>query len=339
MTPASQNENCHIQWTKCPDLPYKMKSPSVATNHAKNKVYVTPKNSSLKDGGNSCFCYDITQKQWKKLPEMGYYFCTLLMCNGHLNTIGGYDSKSHKISPKVLTFLEATSSWVSIYPDMLKARVKPGVAEYLNHMIVAGGCIGKNCITNDIEILDCEQKPLLWKRCAVELPVGMWSINLTVWEDYMYIVGYSSSKHTSGNTYKISVGAVLISSLNPTKSCTGHNQWITLPAAPHIRAGVVCIGSRLMIAGGSWSSKVTSDIFSFDGVNHVWKKIGTLASARAGVAVCALSDTTLMAIGGYSQGGGIEASEKSSLSTVEIGQTEVCYICMYIRMYAYTYVL
>ena len=321
--PALQNENCHVEWRKCPDLPYKMRSVSVATNNAKSKVYIIPKNNSLKDGGTSCFCYDISLKQWKELPEMGHYYCTLLLCNGHLNIIGGYDSNTHEFSPKVLTFLEATNSWVPIYPDMLKARLKPGVAECHNHMIVAGGCIGKCCLTNDIEILDCEQKPLLWKRCAVQLPVKMWSINLAVCEDYVYIVGYSSTERTSGNAYRIPAGAVLISSLNPTKPNAGQNQWIPLPAAPHIRASVVCIGSCLMIAGGSKLSEVTSDILSFDGIEHGWKKIGTLSSPRADAAVCVLGDTTLMAIGGYSKGGGLKASENSSLSTVEIGQVEV----------------
>ena len=328
LLPPAQNEKCNIKWTKCPDLPYKMKSASVATNHAKNKVYVIPKSNSSKEGGDSCFSYDIISKQWKELPPMGHYYCTLLMCNGDLNAIGGYNSKSREISPKVFTYLEDSNKWVSIYPDMLTAKVKPGVAEYLGNMIVSGGCVGKNCITNSIEILNCKQKPFLWKTCAVQLPVEMWNLNLVVHKDYLYIVGFSGLNYTNGDMYRIPADAVMISSLAPTRSS---NYWISLPAMPHIRPGVVCVGSLLMAMGGSKSHKVLSEILSFDTINLVWKKIGALTSVRADVAVCALSNTTIMAVGGYSKGGGYKEAEKSSLATVEVGEIKVSYMYVLIR--------
>ena len=299
-----------------------MKSASVATNAAKNKVFIIPKNNKAKDGGKSCFCYDFTSTQWEQLPEMEHYYCALLLCNGNLNAIGGKDSKSNNYSPKVSTFLEDTNTWASIYPDMLKPRLKPGVAAYQNQMVVAGGCIRQNLSTDDIEILNCEQKPFLWKRCAVQLPLEMWAINLAVCEDYIYIVGFSEMKSTSGKTYRIPVGD-LIPSPYPTEAYTAGNQWDDLPGAPYIRAGVVSIGSHLVIVGGSMSSKVTSDIFSFDRYNLTWRKIGVLTSSRADVAVCALSDTTIMVIGGYSRGGGLQASEESSMMNVEMGEIKV----------------
>ena len=319
-TPLSEKGD--IKWKRCPDVPYKMKSASVATNSTKSKVYVTPKNNKSKYGGKSCFCYDITSKQWEQLPEMEHYYCVLLLCNGNLNAIGGYDSMFNKFSTKVSTFCEDTNTWASIYPDMLKPRFKPGVAAYRNQMIVAGGCVEKNCPSKDIEILDCEQKPFIWKRCAVRLPLEMWAINLAVCEGHMYIVGFSEVNSTSGKSYRIPAGDLIPSSY-PTKSYTTENKWDPLPGAPYIRAGVVSIGSNLMIVGGSMSSKVTSDIFSFDRFNLNWRKIGVLTSARADVAVCSLSDTTIMVIGGYSRGGSLQASEDSSMSTVEMEDIKV----------------
>ena len=322
LLPTAQNEKCAIKWTKCPDLPYKMKSASVATNQAKNKVYVMPKSNSSKQGGDSCFSQDIKSKQWKELPQTGYYYCTLLLCKGDLNAIGGYNSKSREISPKIFTFFEDSNRWVSNYPDMLTAKVKPGVAEYLGNMIIAGGSVGKSCITNSIEILNCQQKPFLWKTCAVRLPKEMWNINLVVHKDYLYTVGFCGVDYTSADMYRIPAGAVLVSSLASTRS---RNYWIPLPAVPHIRADVACVGSLLIAVGGSKSHKVLSEIFSFDTINLVWKKIGALTSVRADVAVCALSNTTIMAVGGYSKGGGCKEAEKSSLSTVEVGEIEVSY--------------
>ena len=88
-------------------------------------------------------------------------------------------------------------------------------------------------------------------------------------------------------------------------------------------AGLASTSILLMVAGGSsTSSMLTSDVFQFDRFNNEWKMIGSLAGSRADAAMCTINNT-IVVIGGYSRGGGMEASEESSLSTMEIGQVEV----------------
>ena len=134
-----QSERCHIKWTKCANLPCKMHSISVVADAENNRIDVCPNNSmKLNQCPYHVFCYDLSSHQWTDLPKLRCYRCVFLMGNGHLNVIGRYNSHSYKLTKKVSTYYEIMNSWVSIYPDLFKARLKPGAIAYRDHMIVAG---------------------------------------------------------------------------------------------------------------------------------------------------------------------------------------------------------
>ena len=315
-----QSGKCHIKWTKCADLPCKMKSISIVTDTERKKIYASTNDSTVP----CCvFCYELVSHQWMHLPKLQHYRCVLLMCNGQLNAIGGYDSKSHILTKAVSTFCETTKNWVSTYPDLFKARLKPGAISYLDHMMVAGGYIDKIHIADDIEILDSTQQPLIWKSCAVQLPMHMWALKFAICEKNLYIVGYNDSRHTKANAFRIPANALISSPNANSKLCANTPNWLVLPPAPYFRAGLASTSVLLMVAGGSsTSSKLTSDVFRFDRFNNEWKIIGSLSSPKADVAMCTINDTIIV-IGGYSRGGSMEASEESSLSTMEMGQVEI----------------
>ena len=98
--------------------------------------------------------------------------------------------------------------------------------------------------------------------------------------------------------------------------------YTTSSSIAYFRTGLTSTSIFLIVAGGSKASQLTSDIFRFDRFNNKWKKIGLLASTKAGVAVCTINDT-IMVFGGYVRGGSIEAPEESSLRTVEMGQVAI----------------
>ena len=300
-----------------------MHSISVVADAEKNKIYVCPNiNIKLNQCPYRVYCYDLTSNQWTELPKLRHYRCVLLMCNGQLNVIGGYNCHLHELTRKVSTYCDIMNSWVSIYPDLFKARLKPGAIAYKDHMIVAGGYLNGNHIADDIEVLNCLQQPHIWKHCAVRLPVQMWAIKFAICSDHLYIVGYYDTKHTKPDAFRMPANA-LISSLNSSKLYNNTPYWTTLPAAPYFRAGLTSTHLLLLLAGGSnESSQLTSDVFWFDRFNNKWRNIASLTNSRAGVAICAVHDT-IMVFGGYSRGGSIEASEESSLTTVEMGQVEV----------------
>ena len=58
----------------------------------------------------------------------------------------------------------------------------------------------------------------------------------------------------------------------------------------------------------------------YDNSNKLWKKIGSLSSARTRVTVAAIYNNAIIIIGGCTEGGGIVNAKSSSVTVVELGQ-------------------
>ena len=61
----------------------------------------------------------------------------------------------------------------------------------------------------------------------------------------------------------------------------------------------------------------------YDNSNKSWKKIGSLSSARSGVAVAAVYNNAIIIIGGCTKGDTTANAEPSSVTVVELGQAEL----------------
>ena len=313
---ALKSGQYHIKWTRCADLPHKMHGASVAVNE--QNIYVTDTNSPHNNPRNDVYCYNMGSNQWKELPRPKQHYFVLLMINGQLNTIGGEDSVTCSLSNKVSTFRETEKSWVTYYPNLLTARFKPGAVVYSDHVIVAGGQTSDG-VADDIEILNWKQLPLEWKRLKIRLPFPMFAMPFVVCEDQLYIAGYMDSSATHKSVYQVQA-SILASSLNHSLQIDNY-LWTKKPATPVARVGMASIYPPI-IAGGSLKGNLTSDVFICDTHNRLWKKVASLTSPRANVAIATINNTTIMVIGGYSKGGSVEAAAESSLTTVELGEAE-----------------
>jgi len=118
------------------DLPAPLYDVSVAVQH--HKIYVTG-TSPVDDAVHLVYVYNINTDQWGHLPPPGHYYGIPHIIGGRLAIIGGYLSATNKMTNKVSTFDEDSQTWSSYYPDLLSARVRPGVVSHLEHVIVAGG--------------------------------------------------------------------------------------------------------------------------------------------------------------------------------------------------------
>jgi len=73
------------------------------------------------------YCYDISTNSWDQLPTPGHCVGRLLMIEGKLTIIGGIDNSTEKVTNKISALID--KNWNEhCYPNMLKARYKPGVA-------------------------------------------------------------------------------------------------------------------------------------------------------------------------------------------------------------------
>ena len=267
------------------------------------------------------YVYDINNNQWDRLPPPGQYVGILQIINSKLTVIGGRDNTTNKITNKVTTY--NNNSWSNEYPNLLKARIKPGVLTHLDYVIVAGGVLDDNTINEDIEVLDYKQSSH-WVIARMKLPEAMWCLSLTISNDTLYIVGYSSVTGRTNTAYEVSVDMVISSAAQLTSNQTAH--WTKLPPAPHYGIAIIPNCSPPVIIGGKDTQYVqTVDIRVLDVPENSWKKIASLTTARSSTAVVPINHDSILVIGGYTGGRGPKEATAHSISRVEKATVRLCH--------------
>ena len=267
------------------------------------------------------YVYDINSNQWDRLPTPGQCRGSLQIINSKLTVIGGWDNTTNKITNKVTTY--NNNSWRNEYPNLLKARVKPGVLTHLDYVIVAGGSLDDITYSDDIELLNYKQSSH-WVIARMKLPEAMGLPSLTISDDTLCIVGYSRDTGRTKVTYKVSVDMVTSSAAQLTSNQTAH--WTKLPPAPHYYTAIIPNSCPSTIIGGDDGQYVpTDDIRVLDVPNNSWKKIASLTTARIATAVVSINHDFILVIGGYTGGRGIEGAKAHSISTVEKGTVRLCH--------------
>ena len=268
------------------------------------------------------FCYNITINEWSRLPPPGHYACRLQMINDKLTVIGGCDNNTNEVTNKVSTFNNNNKSWCEYYPNLIRARGKPGVVVHEKYVIVLGGAIDNNTTSlDDIEVLNWTQKPFQWLKSNMKLPVPMWYISLVISDDQLCIVGFSTSNGRFPMAYQIPVDSVLSSIAQAHAPNRGLEvNWNQISDAPHYDTALLPYSYPPVIIGGHDTQYIpTSDVAILDVTKKTWHRVSSLSSARSYVAVVPISNEAILVIGGTMGGRGIEANQASSVATVEKG--------------------
>ena len=264
------------------------------------------------------YVYDINCNQWDRLPPPGQYMSRLVVINSKLTVIGGRDMITGKRTNKVTTY--NNNSWNNFYPNMIKARFKPGALTHLDYVIVAGGRIADETFSDDIELLDYKQSSH-WVIARMKLPEPMWRPSLTISDNLLYIVGYSAASGRTSAAYKLSIDIIT----SPADQLTS-NHWTKLPPAPHYYTTIIPNTSPPVIIGGKDIQDVTTaDIRVLDVPNNSWKKIVSLTSPRSSTAVVPINLDSILVIGGFTGGRGIEGAKKHAITRVQKGSIRLCH--------------
>ena len=313
---ALQTGNYEIGWTRCTDLPDPMYGASVAGDN--QNIYVAAGCAPNVDTYDKIFWYKIKNGRWSQLPSPGHNLGVLCMVDGKLNVFGGHNAVDKTATNKVSTLLPDTNSWIRHFPNMVNVRTKPGVAVYMEHIIVAGGARDKVNFNNDIEILNWQQPHLEWERVDVILPVPMWAMSLTISSDKVYIVGYTQAKGRSASVYQLPVTAILEQGFYSNESPTEY--WVKLRSAPHHDTALVPGSDPPVIVGGNSHGLGTNDICVYSPSENCWKTCALLTSPRINVAVASVYDDSIIVVGGNTKGKTVELAMESTLTTVELGK-------------------
>ena len=322
LIPALTSGRYHIKLTQLADLPVPLCGAHVTVQD--KKVYVTGGVSPIEDVLHQVYVYDINTDQWGQLPPSGHYYGIPHIIGGKLVIIGGRLSATKKRTNKVSTFDEDSQTWTSYYPDLLSVRSKPGVVSHLEYVIVAGGDKGDDTrvTQDDIEIFNWIENSH-WRKLSIKLPEPMSCFTPTISDDHLLIVGYSGTTAMPyKGAYKMPV-ANITASIDQQHNSDTPTKWTELTAVDHWYTALVPSSSPPVVVGGEDTTGTTADIKIYDNSNKSWKKIGSLTSARSGVAVAAVYNNAIIIIGGCTKADSMTNAISSSLTLVELGQAEL----------------
>ena len=309
--PALQSGCYELTWEKCADLPSPMYRASAVLH--KEKVHVMAGNAPDDNTLHYVYTYDIHSNHWDTLPPPGHAFGVLQIIDGKLSVIGGWDTNANEATNKVSTFIN--NKWTQQYPNMLKSRLRPGVATYSDYVIVTGGARDINTYYDDIELLYYKQSPH-WIRTNINLPEPMALISLTIADDLLYIAGYTTSDGSSTKSYKIAADKITSSVAQPPTS-SQTVQWTTIPSTPHYLTAIIPNCCPPVIIGGHDLQYVpTADVAM---LKQSWSKVASLSSPRLAVAVVPINCDSILVIGGTASGKTTEEARAHSMTTVEKG--------------------
>jgi len=319
LVPALQGGCYDITWERSADLPSPMYHIS-AVLHDK-KVYIMAGDAPDSDTYYHVYCYNLTTNQWEQLPPPGHYMGILQIIDDKLTVIGGADNVTNKITNKVSTHVTVNNSWTNYFPNLLRARSKPGVVSHSEYVIVAGGGEGGS---DDIEILNTTQ-PSQWMMTSILLPEPMWDIYPTITDKKILIVGYSTSTGKIKRSYQLPVDKITTST-TPDPTSDYPVQWMKLPSAPHFSTRTIPNSHPPVIMSGyDPQYGPTSDVAMLNYSTNKWNKVSSLSSPRKGVALVSIDSDTILVLGGCTGGRGIAESKTHSITIVEKGRATLKY--------------
>ena len=230
--------------------------------------------------------YEWSTEKWDELPPCRYRNCTLVIIDGALTAVGGWDG-SHDTN-KLFTLRQRR--WVEELPPMKAARswttvVSTSDGEYV---LVIGGRGGDGGWTT-VELFQVRSRS--WSELT-HLPQPLVLPSATICGNLIHVIG------RDGNGFSCSLQD-LPSNDQPTTSQSRSRtiSWPPLPPLPvtHSTAATLC--GQLVIIGGKrdWSS--VNSIHQL--VDGQWVEIGSMSSDRMECLVVSPSPDKMMIVGGW----------------------------------------
>ena len=267
---------CHKKKT----APCEMMRGSATTDY--QFAYFTPHVS------NSVYSYQWNAEKWKELPPSPYHDSGLVIIDGELTAVGGYDYTNQ-------LFTLRHGQWVEHYPPMNTVRFSPAVVSTSdgNYIVVIGGSVGVVQWTAKVELFHVRSRR--WYELT-NLPQALTFPSATICDNQLYVIG------DNGTGYSCSLQA-LLSSDQPITSQSISNilTWTLLPRQPVTWSTAATLCGQLVIVGGE--SRVNSIHQLLDGQ---WVEVSSMTRGRSMCLVVSPSPDKMMIVGGTRAGDSVE---------------------------------
>ena len=316
---ALQSGKYKMKWMKCSNLPIPMR-----------RACATVINDTLYIGGGHCttvnddylmFSYKLIDDQWRMLPVLPQCYGVPSNVNNDISYIGGYDRSTGTSTNKVITLLN--NQWTVQYPNMTTARHNHAVVSHQHYTIVAGGDDEDGSTLDTIEVFNCNDYQ--WTILSTHLPQPMKHINATTCNQSFIIAGYTG---TDGNIYSgtfiITINNLVGTEQKHSLTSEHDNKWSELCHTPYWHTAIVPNTIPLVITGGlDQQGKTVNNISLYDDSSDSWRTVSSLTISCARATVATINNIMIVA-GGYTDGGTTETINATTLTSVVLGQLELC---------------
>ena len=261
---------CHRKQT----APCEMNRGSATTDHQFS--YFTP------DTSNSVYSYQWSTEKWEELPPCPYRDSGLVIINGQLTAVGGWDGSRR--TNKLFTLRQ--SQWIKEYPPMNTARsgttiVSSSDGEYI--IVIGGGW------TATVELFQVSSRR--WHQLK-DLPQPLRYPSATICGNQLHVIG------RDGNGYSCSLQALLSSDRPITSQSIPHLiSWTSLPRLPVKYSTAATLSGQLVIIGGLQDSSIVKTIYQL--LDGQWVEIGSVSCDRSRCLVVSPSPDKMMIVGGW----------------------------------------
>ena len=270
---------CHKKKT----APRKMERGSSTTDD--QFAYFTPRNYD----STSVYSYQWSTEKWQKLPRSPYHNSGLVIIDGELTAVGGYDGSHYAYTNRLCTLRQG--QWVEHYPPMNTARASAAVVSTSdgNYIVVIGGDASGVGWTAIVELFHVRSRR--WYELT-NLPQALTRPSATICDNRLYVIG------PDGDGYLCSLQA-LLSRDQPITSQSISNilTWILLPQLPVKWSTVATFSGKLVTVGGQRGSSQVNSIHHL--IDGQWVEIGSMSSGRERCLVVTPSPDKMMIVGGY----------------------------------------
>ena len=245
-------------------------------------AYFTPWNSNL------VYRYQWSKKKWKKLPPSSYGDSGLVIIDGELTAVGGYDGSHHTHTNKLFSLRQG--QWVEHYTPMKTACSSPTVVSTSdgNYIVRIGGIIG-GVWTATVELFHVRSRR--WFGLT-NLPQDLPFPSTTICGNEVYVIG------ENGTGYSCSLQA-LLSNDQPiiSQSMSRMITWTPLPQLPVKKSTAATFCGHLVIVGGKQDVLYVNSIHQL--LDGQWVEIGSMSSDREMCLIVSPSPDKMMIVSGY----------------------------------------
>ena len=238
-------------------------------------------------GSNSVYNYQWSTEKWEELPPCPYENSGLVIINGQLTAVGGYDGS--RFTNKLFTFRQR--QWIEEYPPMNTTRSETTVVSSSDgeYIIVIGG--GGGVWTATVELFQVSSRR--WHQLKdLPKPLSLPSATI-ICGNQLHVIGYD------GNGYSCSLQALLSSDKPITSQSIAHLiSWTSLPRLPVTTSTAATLSGQLVIIGGFQDGLVKTIHQLLDGQ---WVEIGSMSCSRWVCLVVSPSPDKMMIVGGVGE--------------------------------------